>query len=128
MSVINGSNKYLSHRTESGCLIAQVKDRFDEKNCSQIQEKISDLLKKKLLHLLLDLNDVRTIRSSGLRVILFLAKNFKDKDKNFFVVYSKSDENHQVAQILKVSGFTKIISVCSTKEEAIEHCSKPSNR
>jgi len=125
--VINDSNQNLSHHMESGCLIVQIKDRFDERNCNQIQEKISDLLKKELAHLLLDLNNVRAIRSSGLRVILSLAKDFKDKDKKFFVVYSKNDENHQVAQILKVSGFAKIISICSTKKEAIEHCSKSSN-
>ncbi len=113
---------FMSHYFESGCLIVPVKERFDEKNCFQIQDKIFDLLQKNPAHLLLDLNNVQTIRSSGLRVILSLAKDFKNKDKQFFVVYSENEENCQVAQILKVSGFSKIISICSTKEEAMEHC------
>ena len=46
--MISDSSEYLSHHLESGCLIAQIKDRFDEKNYFQIQEKISDLLRKRI--------------------------------------------------------------------------------
>ena len=113
----------MSHQVESGCLIIKVKDCFDENNCFQIQDNILDLLDKEPNHLLLDLNEVNTIRSSGLRVILSIAKGFQAKDKNFTLVYSKNEENRQVSQILEISGFTKIIPVCPTKESAIKQCS-----
>lgn len=118
-------NNYMSHQQESGCLIITVKDRFDENNCFQIQDSILDLLDEKPAHLLLDLNEVNMIRSSGLRVILSLAKGFQAKDKHFTLVYLKNEENRQVSQILEISGFTKIVSVCPTKDSAIKHCSKP---
>ena len=125
--MFNDVNNSISHVLELGCLIVKVKDRFDDKNCFQIQESILDFLDKEPAHLLIDLNGVQTIRSSGLRVILSIAKKFKAKDKNFVLVYSKNDENYQVSQILEISGFTKIIDIFSTKKEAIEFCSKPSN-
>ena len=117
----------MSHNLESGCLIIKIKKRFDEDNCFQIQDSILDLLDKNPVHLLLDLNGVCAIKSSGLRVILSLAKGFQSKDKNFTLVYLKNEDNRQVSQILKVSGFTKIVSVRPTKESAIEYCFKTSN-
>ena len=122
----NNTSEYMSHTLESNCLVVYVKDRFDEKNCFQIQDNTSELLKKESTHLLLDLNEVKVIRSSGLRVILSIAKSFKNKDKSFAIVYSKNDKNYQVSQILEVSGFTKIVPIYPTKKEAIEHCSEPS--
>ncbi|MDE0092465.1 MAG: STAS domain-containing protein [Oligoflexia bacterium] len=114
---------YMSHHVESNCLIVKVKSHFDERNCFQVQNDILGLLEKEPAHLLLDLNDVCTIRSSGLRVILSITKDFQNKKEKFFIVYSKNDDNQQVSQILKVSGFTKIISICATIEEAIKYCS-----
>ena len=121
------SKDYMSHNRESDCLIVQVKDRFDERNCFQIQDNISSLLNQNSSHLLLDLNDVRIIRSSGLRVILSLAKSFQSKTERFALIYSKNDKNYQVSQILQISGFTKIVEIFSTKESAVDFCSKPSN-
>ena len=121
------SKDYMSHSRESDCLIVQVKDRFDERNCFQIQDNISNLLNQNLSHLLLDLNDVRIIRSSGLRVILFLAKSFQLKAETFALIYSKNDKNYQVSKILQISGFTKIVEIFSTKESAVDFCSKSSN-
>ena len=115
-------NELMSHSLESNCLIVQVKQSFDETNCFKIQDQIFLLLKKNPSHLLLDLNEVTVIRSSGLRVILFLAKNFSKQDKKFALIYSKNNSNQQVAQILEVSGFTKIIPICGTKKTAIESC------
>ena len=120
------SNKDLmSHSLESNCLIVQVKNHFDETNGFKIQDQIFLLLKKNPSHLLLDLNEVTVIRSSGLRVILFIAKNFSKQDKKFVLIYSKNKDNQQVSQILKVSGFTKIIPICPTKKIAIESCTSP---
>lgn len=113
----------ISHHFESGCLIAQVKEHFDEENAASIKEEISKILKEKESHLLLDLNQVKIIRSSGLRVILSLARDFKDKSKKFVLLYSKNDENYQVSKILEVSGFTKILSIYSTKKEALSSLS-----
>ena len=121
------SNGYMSHSQESDCLIVQIKDRFDERNCFQIQDNISNLLGQNPSHLLLDLNDVRIIRSSGLRVILSLAKSFQSKTETFALIYSKNDENYQVSQILQISGFTKIVEIFSTKESAVDSCSKSVN-
>lgn len=120
----NGAD-YISHSVEQGCLIVSVKDRFDENNCFQIQDRILDLLDKSPGHLLIDLNAVQLIRSSGLRVVLALAKDFKRKARNFALIYSKNDENYQVSKILDVSGFSQIIEIHPTKKEAIEFCSRP---
>ena len=117
----------MSHSWEADCLIIQVKDHFDEKNCFQIQENILSLLDQKSPHLLLDLNDVHIIRSSGLRVILSLAKSFQSKTETFALIYSKNDKNYQVSQILQISGFTKIVEIFSTRESAVESCSKSSS-
>ena len=118
------SKDYMSHSQEGNCLIVQVKNRFDERNCFQIQDNISNLLSQTPSHLLLDLNDVRIIRSSGLRVILSLAKSFQSKTETFALIYSKDDANYQVSQILQISGFTKIVEIFSTKESALDFCSK----
>ena len=115
---------YISHSVEEGCLIVSVRDRFDENNCFQIQDQILDLLDKSPCHLLIDLNAVQFIRSSGFRVVLALAKDFKKKARNFALIYSKNDENYQVSKILEVSGFSQIVDIHPTRKEAIEFCSK----
>lgn len=109
----------MSHYLESGCLVAQIKDQFDEENVASIKEEISNLLKAKDSHLLLDLNQVKMIRSSGLRVVLSLAKDFKGKDKKFALLYSKNDTNYQVSKILEVSGLVNILPIYATKKEAL---------
>jgi len=122
---MDNNKDYMSYSQESDCLIVQIKERFDEKNCFQLQNSISELLKQTPSHLFLDLNDVKIIRSSGLRVILTLAKEFKNKNHKFALIYSKTDSNYQVSQILEVSGFMKIVNILATKKEAIEY-SQPS--
>ncbi len=117
---------FMSHSQDpEGYLIVQIKDRFDEKNYSPIQEEIENLIKNSSSHLILDLNNVKSIRSAGLRVILSLAKLFQNTNKNFVLLYSENEENNQVAQILEVSGFTKIIPIFSSKESAVKYCKKP---
>ncbi len=121
--MIDNLSDLISDSLESDCLVVKIKDRFDEKNCFQIQDGILELLDKESTHLIVDLNDVKIIRSSGLRVILFLTKHFQNKKKKFVMLYSKNDANYQVSQILKVSGFEKIVNIYSTKKEAIDYCS-----
>jgi len=111
---------HFSHTFDSNCLIVQLKEQFDEENSTFIKEDILKLLQEKSQNLLLDLNPVKVIRSSGLRVILSLAKDFDKKTEKFAVLYSKNDDNYQVSKILEVSGFTKIISIYETKTEALK--------
>ena len=113
------SNNF-SHTFDSNCLIVQLKEQFDEENSTPIKEDILKLLKEKPQNLILDLNPIKVIRSSGLRVILSLAKDFDKKTEKFAVLYSKNDDNYQVSKILEVSGFTKIISIYETKKEALK--------
>ena len=114
----------ISHHLESNCLIAAIKEEFNEDNAISIKDAILKLLENNSYNLLLDLNQVRMIRSSGLRVILSFAKDFKNQNRQFAVLYSKNDQNYQVFKILEVSGFTKIISIYSTRSEALEEFAK----
>lgn len=122
----NSINEQLSFEFESDCWIFKIKDQFDEKNSDLIKNKISDSLKECAGSLILDLNEVQLIRSSGLRVILFFAKEFKNQAHKFVLLYSKNDENQQVSQVLDISGFLKIVDLFPTKKEALDHCGKSS--
>jgi anti-sigma B factor antagonist/stage II sporulation protein AA (anti-sigma F factor antagonist) len=75
------------------------------------------LIDEKYLHLLLDFTQVDYLSSAGMRVLLQVSKKLKEK-KGFLLVFSASDD---VAEIIRMAGFDKVLHLTSTEKDALQY-------
>jgi anti-sigma B factor antagonist len=80
------------------------------------QEKITGLINSGTQRLVVDLSQVDFVSSSGLRVFLFAAKRLQTTDGKI-VLCSMKDH---VREVFDLAGFSSIISIYGSRDEAIE--------
>ena len=91
--------------------------RLDTAVSSQVSADINQLLATAgtIQHLTVDAGQLEYISSSGLRILLMLAKRFKD--------FSIKDVNPEVYDVLNMTGFTKMMTVeRALRQLSIEGC------
>ena len=91
--------------------------RLDTAVSSQVSADINQLLVTAgtIQHLTVDAGQLEYISSSGLRILLMLAKRFKD--------FSIKDVNPEVYDVLNMTGFTKMMTVeRALRQLSIEGC------
>jgi uncharacterized protein (TIGR02172 family) len=91
--------------------------RLDTAVSSQVSADINQLLATAgtIQHLTVDAGQLEYISSSGLRILLMLAKRFKD--------FSIKDVNPEVYDVLSMTGFTKMMTVeRALRQLSIEGC------
>jgi stage II sporulation protein AA (anti-sigma F factor antagonist) len=96
-------------------LIAAADGRVDSTNASTFQDELTAATDGNDHSVILDLGGLSYISSAGLRVILLVAKTLQTKGAKF-VVCSPSD---QIREIFEISGFSQIIPVYGSGDEAI---------
>ena len=88
--------------------------RIDTTNADELQNTLDTEIVAEDHPLLLDFGQVSYISSSGLRVILRMAKKFNEPGKRFGIC-SLSESVHD---ILAISGFDQLISIYDSQTEA----------
>ena len=83
---------------------------------------IDKIIEDDKVKLLIDLKDTTFVSSSGLRVFLSTSKKMKAK-KLPLVLCSL---NSTVQEVFSISGFSTLIKVTNTREEALSFLEKPS--
>lgn len=83
-------------------------------SCGKVEEQLTSLIAAGHQRLVLDLENVRYVSSAGLRVFLLIAK--KVSGKGAFVL---SHAAEPVRQVLDMTGFSSIINVQPSLEEAV---------
>jgi stage II sporulation protein AA (anti-sigma F factor antagonist) len=96
-------------------LIAAADGRVDSTNASTFQDELTAATDGNDHSVILDLGGLSYISSAGLRVILLVAKTLQTKGARF-AVCSPSD---QIREIFEISGFSQIIPVYGSGDEAI---------
>ncbi len=96
-------------------LLGKLGGRVDTTNADELQNTLDAEITAEDHALILDFEHVSYISSSGLRVVLRMAKRFNDPGKRF-AICSLSES---VREILTMSGFDQLISIYESQAAAI---------
>ncbi len=100
---------------KSGSLeIAEVTGRIDATNSAELESVLSGLVDAGVTRILVDLNGLSYISSSGLRVFLLMAKKLEKAGK-----ICLCNLQPQVEQIFTISGFNTIFKIFATRTEGV---------
>lgn len=105
----------ISEKMVDGALIAMFTGKMDAPNSAMFEDWLSERLGTLAGRLVLDFGGLSYICSSGLRVVLSLAKDMKRKGNDFAIcgLYGSARE------VFMVSGFIQVLPVYNSVEEAI---------
>ena len=90
------------------------KGRIDATNAGSAERDVLALLERSGPSVILDLSNLDYVSSAGLRVLLLAAKNARGKGGKAVIVSPKP----AVMEVLRMSGFDKIIPVVGSVEDA----------
>ncbi|MCA9740654.1 MAG: STAS domain-containing protein [Deferribacteres bacterium] len=96
--------------------ILSLQGRLDTNTSSSLETTLVDLVEKSQKKLLLDLSALEFISSSGLRVLLMIAKRVKGMDGKMVLTSLKSN----VQNVFEMAGFTMLFTILPSNEKAIE--------
>jgi len=106
----------ITHRMENEILIIAIKGRLDGATAPKADETIKKRLKENTNRLLFDLEGLEYLSSAGLRAILYAAKELRSREGKVVL----AGLNQYVYEIFEVSGFTDLIPIKETIEEALK--------
>ena len=106
----------IEHRVENEILVFAIKGRLDAATASTAEETIKNTMAEDTQRLLFDLNALEYLSSGGLRVILGAAKEIRRREGKVALAALKP----YVYEIFEVSGFTAMIPIKDTVEEALK--------
>ena len=106
----------ISHRLEDQILIITIKGRLDGATSPKADEFIKERLKGNTNRLLFDFEGLEYLSSAGLRAILSAAKEIKSREGSVML----AGLNQYVYEIFEISGFTSLIPIKETVEEALK--------
>lgn len=98
-------------------LILRIDGRLDATSSPILERKLGSLIEEKYRYLLLDFTQVEYLSSAGMRILLSASKKLKEK-KGYLLVFSANDD---VAEIIRMAGFEKVLHLCSTEKDALQY-------
>ena len=99
-----------------GCKILNVCGDVDVYTSPKVKEHINSLIEKEVYKIVVNLEDVRYVDSTGLGVLIGTLK--KVKEHNGYIVLVCT--NPQIKKIFQITGLVKIFNMFVNNEEAIE--------
>jgi anti-anti-sigma factor len=97
--------------------IVGLRGRLDAETSPSVEKWLMDLLGQGERRLVLDFSELAYISSSGLRLLIQVARNLH-KTNGKLALAALSD---YVLEIIKITGFTSILSIYPTCEEAVAY-------
>ncbi|MBM7555264.1 STAS domain-containing protein [Halanaerobacter jeridensis] len=97
-------------------LIVRINGNFDLHTAEYFKKQISSYLKKEINNLILDLQSIDVIDSSGIGAILSIYKKIKKRGGKIVII----NINPTLKRIFELSGLLNIIKVYSSQREALE--------
>ncbi len=105
----------LELRKQGSAAVIAVEGRVDTVTAPDLEERILEWVDQGESHLVLDLSDVEYVSSAGLRALLVIAKTAKSCGGGLACCRLQD----MVKRVFEVSGFTAVIPVYATLEEAL---------
>ncbi|NGX49826.1 MAG: putative anti-sigma factor antagonist BtrV [Candidatus Anoxychlamydiales bacterium] len=98
-----------------GIIILRLLGRLDASSSPLLHNRLNVLLKEGHKTILLDFSNIDYLSSAGLRVLLSFTKSYKENKKRLSIFSVTED----VMDIIKLTGFDKILDVYKNEKEAI---------
>ena len=98
-----------------GCNILNVCGDVDVYTSPKVKESINALIEKEIYNIVVNLEDVRYVDSTGLGVWIGALKRVKEHNGNIVLVCT----NPQIKKIFQITGLVKIFSIFANNEDAI---------
>lgn len=105
----------LNEEKTNGVLALRVCGRIHTQNSEELLKKLDSLIDQGERHLLLDFSDVDYINSSGLRVLMTVAKQLNDLGGKMVL----AAVTELIQQVLRISGCAAVIGIYPSREEAL---------
>ncbi len=96
--------------------IVQIEGRLDTTNYGELEHHLSSLTDNNEVQILLDMDKLEYISSSGLRILLMFLKKVKAADGRFMLCSMSPD----IKGIFEISGFINIFEIFDDQETALK--------
>lgn len=98
----------------------EVNGEIDVYTSPKVKEIITELIEKGNNYLVINLEGVRYIDSTGLGVLIGALKKVREKDGTINLVCN----NPQIKKIFNITGLVKIFGIYKSEDEALENLKK----
>lgn len=98
----------------------EVQGEIDVYTSPKVKEIISELIDKGNNHLVINLEGVRYIDSTGLGVLIGALKKVREKEGTINLVCN----NPQIKKIFNITGLVKIFGIYKNEEDALKNLKK----
>lgn len=98
----------------------EVHGEIDVYTSPKVKEIITELIEKGNFHLVINLEGVRYIDSTGLGVLIGALKKVREKDGSINLVCN----NPQIKKIFNITGLVKIFGIYKNEEDALASLKK----
>lgn len=106
----------ITERQMSAITILDISGRVDAATSSKMEEEICKKTDSGTINLILNMEDLSYISSSGLRVILASLKKVKSAGGKIALVKLQSGP----AEVFKMTGFDRLFPICDSIDKAVE--------
>jgi len=103
-------------RVEDGSCVVSLGGRLDTVTSPACEEKFRDLVSAGHLAVVIDLATLDYISSIGLRVLLQVARQLKERNGKVCL----ANATHNVMSVFEMTNFTRILLIKSSVDEALE--------
>ena len=104
-------------RDENGVIIVEIEGKMNSGASPDTEKYLNDLLDKGATKILLNLGHLDFITSTGLRVVLSICKRLEKIGGKLIMC----NPNLTVMDILKMSGFSQLFTVCDTEDKGLDN-------
>ncbi len=104
----------LTHSEKNGYTVIEFEGSLDTGTSPAVEKEINELIDNGITKFVFNFGKTKYMSSSGLRVLLSTAKKLKGKGE-----LKISNLNEVIAEVFDVSGFSAILDVYKTEEEAL---------
>ena len=108
--------KVNSRQAEGGISIVEVQGEIDVYTSSWVKEAIAEFIKNGNYNIIINLEGVRYIDSTGLGVLIGALKRVKEHEGSISLICT----NPQIKKIFNITGLSKIFDIFKSEEEALE--------
>lgn len=108
---------HISEDRQPGVLILGLSKRLDATTAKIVEDRILGLIEAGDHRLVLDLARLEYVSSAGLRVFLLAAKRLKAANGRLAL----SGLNDHVRQVFDIAGFSSILSIYPSRDEAVRY-------
>jgi len=109
--------EYRFERTDTAALFI-IEGRIDASGSLQLDTAVKELLVPADRAVLFDMDGVSYISSAGIRVFSGLERTLRQRNGHLFLCTVQP----AVVKVLEITGFDRIFTLCSTRDEALHRC------